>query len=62
LSLRRDVNVDKVLDDSAYDVKLVNVEQKETKFGDRLMWTFELTKGSSRGEESKVTSSRRKTS
>jgi hypothetical protein len=32
-----DVNVDKVLDDGAYDAKLVNVEQKETKFGDRLM-------------------------
>src|SRR5918995_4981497 len=37
-----DVKVEKVLDDGAYDAKLVNVEQKETKFGDRLMWTFEV--------------------
>src|SRR5829696_8158304 len=37
-----DVRVDKVLEDGAYDAKLVNVEQKETKFGDRLMWTFEV--------------------
>src|SRR3712207_4534187 len=37
-----DVRVDKVLEDGAYDARLVNVEQKETKFGDRLMWTFEV--------------------
>src|SRR5215203_5221672 len=37
-----DVRVDKVLEDGAYDAKLVNVEQKETKFGDRFMWTFEV--------------------
>jgi hypothetical protein len=42
LSFRMDVRVEKVLDDGAYDAKLVNVEQKETKFGDRLMWTFEV--------------------
>jgi hypothetical protein len=35
-----DVKVEKVLEDGAYEAKLVNVEQKETKFGDRLMWTF----------------------
>jgi hypothetical protein len=35
-----DVRVDKVLEDGAYDAKLVNVEQKQTKFGNRLMWTF----------------------
>jgi hypothetical protein len=35
-----DVKVEKVLEDGAYDAKLVSVEQKETKFGDRLMWTF----------------------
>jgi hypothetical protein len=35
-----DVKVEKVLEDGNYDAKLVNVEQKETKFGDRLMWTF----------------------
>jgi UDP-N-acetylmuramyl tripeptide synthase len=42
LSFRMDVRVEKVLKDGAYDAKLVNVEQKETKFGDRLMWTFEV--------------------
>jgi hypothetical protein len=42
LSFRMDVKVEKVLEDGAYDAKLVNVEQKETKFGDRLIWTFEV--------------------
>jgi hypothetical protein len=42
LSFRMDVKVEKNLDDGAYDAKLVNVEQKETRFGDRLMWTFEV--------------------
>src|ERR671912_1139972 len=37
-----DVKVEKVLEDGAYEARLVNVEQKETKFGDRLMWTFEV--------------------
>ncbi len=42
MSFRMNVRVEKVLEDGAYDAKLVNVEQKETKFGDRLMWTFEV--------------------
>ncbi len=42
MSFRMDVKVEKVLDNGAYEAKLVNVEQKETKFGDRLMWTFEV--------------------
>ena len=42
MSFRMDVKVEKVLEDGAYDARLVNVEQKETKFGDRLMWTFEV--------------------
>jgi hypothetical protein len=42
MSFRMDVKMEKVLEDGAYDAKLVNVEQKETKFGDRLMWTFEI--------------------
>jgi hypothetical protein len=42
LSFRMDVKVEKVFEDGAYDAKLVNVEQKETKFGDRLMWTFDV--------------------
>ena len=40
MSFRMDVKVEKVLEDGVYDAKLVNVEQKDTKFGDRLMWTF----------------------
>jgi hypothetical protein len=42
MSFRMDVKAEKVLEDGAYDARLVNVEQKETKFGDRLMWTFEV--------------------
>jgi hypothetical protein len=42
VSFRMDVKVEKVLEDGTYDAKLLNVEQKETKFGDRLMWTFEV--------------------
>ena len=37
------MKVEKVLEDGAYDAKLIDVEQKETKFGDRLMWTSKLT-------------------
>ena len=37
-----DVKVEKILEDGTYDAKLINVEQKETKFGDRLMWTFQV--------------------
>jgi hypothetical protein len=42
LSFRMDVKAEKVLEDGVYDAKLVNLEQKETKFGERLMWTFEV--------------------
>jgi hypothetical protein len=49
LSFRMDVKVEKILEDGAYDAKLVNVEQKETRFGDRLMWTFEID-----GEDAEV--------
>jgi hypothetical protein len=44
-----DVKVEKILEDGAYDAKLVNVEQKETRFGNRLMWTFEID-----GEDAEV--------
>jgi hypothetical protein len=43
LSFKMDVKEEKVLNDGAYDARLTNVEQKETKFGVRLMWTFEVT-------------------
>jgi hypothetical protein len=42
LSFKMDVKVEKILEDGAYDARLVNVEQKETKFGERLMWTFQV--------------------
>jgi hypothetical protein len=42
VSFRMDVEVEKVLEDGAYDARLMNVEQKETKFSVRLMWTFEV--------------------
>jgi hypothetical protein len=42
LSFRMEVKVEKDLEGGPYDAKVVNVEQKETKFGDRLMWTFDL--------------------
>jgi hypothetical protein len=42
LGFRMDVKVEKVLEDGAYDAKVFNVEDKETKFGSRIMWTFDL--------------------
>jgi hypothetical protein len=42
LSFRMDVRVDKVLEDGAYDARLVNVEEKATIFGNRLMWNFQV--------------------
>jgi hypothetical protein len=42
VSWRMDVKVERVLEDGDYDAKLTNVERKETKFGERLMWTFEV--------------------
>ena len=49
MSFWMNVRVEKVLEDGAYDAKLINVEQRETKFGDRLMWTFEVD-----GEDAEV--------
>jgi hypothetical protein len=42
VSFRMNIQVEKVLEDGTYEAKLVNLEQKETKFGERLMWTFEV--------------------
>jgi hypothetical protein len=42
LSFRMDVKVEKILQDGAYDANVFNVEDKETKFGSRIMWTFDL--------------------
>jgi hypothetical protein len=43
LSFRMNVREDKVLQDGAYLAQLASVEQKETKFGERLMWTFDVS-------------------
>lgn len=42
MTFRMDVKVDRVLEDGTYPAVLDNVEEKETKFGDRLMWTFRI--------------------
>ncbi len=34
------VRVDEVLEEGAYRAVLENLEEKDTKFGERLMWTF----------------------
>jgi hypothetical protein len=45
MSFRMDVRIDEVLEDGSYGAVLENVEEKETKFGERLMWTFLTHKG-----------------
>jgi hypothetical protein len=42
MSFRMDVKVEKVLEEDTYEAMLDNIEQRETKFGERLMWTFRI--------------------
>lgn len=42
MSFRMNVRVDEVFEEGAYQAVLENVEEKDTKFGLRLMWTFHL--------------------
>jgi hypothetical protein len=42
MSFHMDVRVDKVFEEGPYLAILENIEEKETKFGWRLMWTFRL--------------------
>ena len=42
MSFRMSVRIDEVLEEGAYRAVLENVEEKETNFGERLMWTFRL--------------------
>jgi hypothetical protein len=42
MSFRMNVRVDEVLDEGRYRAILENVEEKETKFGWRLMWTYRI--------------------
>ncbi len=39
---RMHVRIDEVFEDGTYPAVLKNVEEKDTKFGERLMWTFRL--------------------
>ena len=38
MSFRMNVRIDKILDEGPYRAVLENVEERETKFGQRLMW------------------------
>ena len=42
VSFRMDVRIDKILEEKFYRAVLVKVEEKETKHGLRLMWTFRI--------------------
>ena|GEM_PF-2934341 len=42
MGFHMDIRIDKVFDEGTYRAVLENVEEKETKFGLRLMWTFRL--------------------
>ena len=42
MTFRMDVKVDRVLEEDTYEAIVENVEQKETKFGERLMWTYRI--------------------
>jgi len=42
MTFRMDVRVERVLEEGIYDAVLDNVGMKDTKNGDRLMWTFRI--------------------
>jgi hypothetical protein len=42
MGFHMDVRVDKVFEEGSYRAFLENVEEKDTKYGARLMWTFRL--------------------
>src|SRR5215207_1131594 len=42
MSFQMNVRIDEVLEEGSYRAVLENVEEKDTKFGERLMWTFRL--------------------
>ena len=42
MSFHMNVRVDQVFEEGSYRAILDNVEPKDTKFGERLMWTFRL--------------------
>ncbi len=42
MSFRMQVRVERVLEAGVYDAVLDNIEEKDTKNGERLMWTFRI--------------------
>jgi hypothetical protein len=42
MAFRMSVRVEKVLEEGIYDAVLDNVEKKDTKKGERLMWSFRI--------------------
>ena len=42
MGFHMEVKVEQALEEGTYTATLVNVEQKDTKFGERLMWTFDI--------------------
>ena len=42
MGFRMNVRIDEVLEEGSYQAILENVEEKDTKFGERLMWSFDL--------------------
>ena len=42
MGFHMEVKVEQVLEEGTYAATLVNVEKKDTKFGERLMWTFDI--------------------
>jgi hypothetical protein len=42
MTFHMDVKVEKVLEEGVYDAVLENVVDKDTKNGERLMWTFRM--------------------
>ncbi len=42
MGFRMEVKVEQVLEEGTYVATLANVERKDTKFGERLMWTFDI--------------------
>ena len=62
MTIHMDVRVEEVHEEGEYEAVLVNLEEKDTKYGLRLMWTFELVKDSAEvvGFTSKSPSTRAK--
>jgi hypothetical protein len=42
MTFHMNVRVDRVFEEGSYQAILEDIEEKETKFGERLMWTFRL--------------------